>query len=71
MMICAKCREEMSCSRTGVLVVWEGGHAYAGDEYQCRSCEARAIMTGPQPFHAHAERLRAAEERDRLLSMPS
>lgn len=70
-MICTPCREEMTCSRTGVLVVWEGGHAYAGDEYQCRTCKATAVMTGAQPFHAVAGRLAAAEAHGRLVRMPS
>ena len=40
MMVCAKCRIEMRCTKTGCLTVWGESHAYSGDEYTCSECGA-------------------------------
>jgi hypothetical protein len=41
MIICAKCRKEMSCKKTGSYIRFRGGtHVYPADQFECKKCGA-------------------------------
>ncbi len=50
MIVCSKCRTEMTCSKTGRRVVYDFGHVYAGDEFQCKGCGATIVVTNRTPY---------------------
>lgn len=50
-MICAKCRKEMRCLKTGVYAAWnERHHCYAGDLFECPECGCQVIQTVHTPI---------------------
>lgn len=51
MNICAKCRKEMKCVKTGATVHFRHGHTYSGDAYECPECGARIIIGCDHPYH--------------------
>lgn len=51
MMICAKCKKEMQCVKTGVGADFGFGHVYAGDKFTCYDCGAEVIKTNPEPHY--------------------
>ena len=69
MMICSKCKREMLCSRTGVVVVWSFAHARKGDEYACPSCCATTIQANDQSYHLSPVERQFAEEGGKLIQM--
>ena len=47
MKICAKCKKEMQCKKTGLPAVWRVGHCYTGDLFECPICKSEIlIITG-------------------------
>jgi len=48
MYICANCKVEMQCEKTGVSARWNITHTYPGDLFRCPSCghEMLACTTG-------------------------
>ena len=69
MIICSKCKEEMLCKRTGVVVVWSFAHARKGDEYECGSCGSTTISANPQSYHLSPLERQHAEESGKLVQM--
>ena len=49
MHVCANCKKEMVCSKTGKGVLYGESHYYPGDEYTCPECGARVICTNAHP----------------------
>jgi len=56
MTICAKCRQEMMCLKTGVVVHYGGGHCYSGDRFGCPECGAEVISCSATPYQSEAIR---------------
>jgi hypothetical protein len=51
MIICAKCKKEMTCKITGSNVRFMNGHhVYAADQYECKHCGAIVNVTVLTPF---------------------
>jgi len=50
MQICAKCKKEMTCVKTGVVCKWGANHCYAGDMFECMECGIKTINTNNEPF---------------------
>lgn len=40
----------MHCSKTGKRVVFPVNHVYAGDEFQCKGCGAKVVVTNLTPY---------------------
>lgn len=55
MQICAKCKKEMTCVKTGVVCRWGEVHCYAGDKYKCPQCDSEVIHTSRTPFYSDKE----------------
>ena len=70
MIVCTRCSKEMSCSRTGVLVLFGTSHGYAGDEFECPTCGNKTIDTNASPGHISPLQVEAHRASDRLLEMP-
>lgn len=51
MIVCTTCRKQMQCSCTGKRVVFGEDHVYAGDEFHCKLCDARVVVTNPHPYN--------------------
>ena len=51
MKVCAKCKKEMKCTKTGRWVIWRPSHVYAGDEFECPDCGALVVVTNSSSFH--------------------
>jgi len=47
MLVCAKCKKEMQCIKTGMNVRFNenGSHVYRGDLFQCTNCGATIAHT--------------------------
>lgn len=58
-MICAKCRKEMQCLKTGVYAAWNlRHHCYAGDLFECPQCGCQVIKTaGTSMYLEHPEKI--------------
>lgn len=52
MIVCSKCRREMTCVCTGKRVVFGADHVYAGDEFRCKECGATVVNTNKQPYNS-------------------
>lgn len=70
MIVCTKCRKEMQCSRTGVLVLFGTSHGYAGDEFECKNCGNVTIDTNASPYHVPPLQVEAHRNSDKLVEMP-
>lgn len=48
MIICAGCKKEMVCVKTGMSVRYreDGSHVYPADTFECPVCGARVANTG-------------------------
>jgi hypothetical protein len=64
MQICAKCKKEMTCIKTGVICRWGADHCYAGDKYECLGCGAQTINANSSPYHYEGP-----IDSDRLIQM--
>lgn len=51
MIACGNCKTEMTCSKTGRMMVWDGNHVYAGDEFECKGCGAKVCYAGGESFY--------------------
>ena len=51
MNVCASCRVEMQCVKTGVRCVFGTDHVYAGDKFRCPSCGGEFIHCNDKPYH--------------------
>lgn len=51
MVVCAKCREEMTCTKTGRPLVWRGNHVYMGDEFTCKKCNDIVVIANSKSTH--------------------
>jgi DNA-directed RNA polymerase subunit RPC12/RpoP len=53
MVVCARCKKEMRCIKTGMTVRFreEGEHAYAGDMLECPECKATVAVTNSNSFY--------------------
>jgi len=51
MKVCAKCKKEMTCIKTGCSVRYTstGTHAYRGDKYKCSICGTEVIFCNERP----------------------
>ena len=68
MLVCLKCKKEMTCTKTGLRLHYVGGHCYSVDAFSCPSCGA-AIAKGNNPHHADAKQLEAYRFFDELVEM--
>ncbi len=46
MLICTKCKKEMTCIENGINARWKGTHTYPGDLFRCNSCGTEILNTG-------------------------
>lgn len=70
MNICTNCGVEMRCSRTGVMVLFNPGWAYNGDEFRCYACESLTITTGNSGgYTPSAELVAVYRSHNRLLDL--
>ncbi len=69
MHICTNCKKEMTCTRTGVLVLYGHTHGYMGDEFGCQNCGTRVISLNALSFAANYAVIDAKEADNRLLRM--
>lgn len=67
MVICAKCTEEMKCTKSSRPVVYRGNHVYNGEEYSCRKCGSVIVVANSQGYHL--ERALAVLEEDKPIDM--
>ena len=53
MVVCAKCKKEMRCIKTGMTVRYreEGEHAFAGDMFECPVCKATIAVTNSNSYY--------------------
>lgn len=53
MVVCARCKKEMQCIKTGMTVRFRenGEHAYAGDMLECPECKATIAVTNANSYH--------------------
>jgi len=51
MTVCAKCRREMVCVKTGVDAVFGDTHCYRGDAFECPECKARVLRCNVNPYY--------------------
>jgi len=53
MVVCAKCKKEMRCIKTGMTVRFNenGEHAYAGDLLECPECKATISVTNGTSYY--------------------
>lgn len=69
MIICSNCKEEMVCSRTGVLVLWNVSHGRKGDEFKCPKCENTTTVLNGSSYSVSPLEAAGCEARDRLIEM--
>lgn len=63
MVVCAKCKKEMTCTKTGRPLVWRSNHVYSGDEFGCKTCGALVVYSGDSQKSYHLEKaLQVLEE---------
>jgi DNA-directed RNA polymerase subunit RPC12/RpoP len=51
MLICVKCKKEMSCLKNGVGADFGFGHVYPSDSYRCSGCGHVVLQTNPSAIH--------------------
>lgn len=51
MIMCLKCKKEMTCVKTGLILRWNGSHCYASDAFECKVCGAIIANANDQSFH--------------------
>ena len=51
MLVCATCRQEMTCEKTGLGARYGSDHVYPGDAFICPGCAAFIIRTNDVPVH--------------------
>jgi hypothetical protein len=44
MLVCASCKIEMRCSKTGVTARWRKEYARRGDVFKCPQCKSSVIL---------------------------
>lgn len=66
MIVCSTCRKEMTCVSTGVMVLFGQHHAYAGDEFKCKSCGNTTISTNSSNYHASDLAVEAIRQKGKL-----
>lgn len=69
MIICSKCRVEMTCNKTGVVVLWGLDHGRSGDEYKCPKCGSKTIHANAQSHRVSHLSAAALEARGYLIEM--
>ena len=42
MVVCNRCRIEMRCYKTGIVLVWDQNYCKRGDAYECPRCGSTA-----------------------------
>lgn len=47
---CAKCKVDLDCVKTGVVLRWGIGHCYNADRFKCPKCGNEIFITAPQSF---------------------
>ena len=52
MVVCARCKKEMRCIKTGMTVRFreDGQHAFAGDMLECPECKATIAVTNANSY---------------------
>jgi len=45
LIVCEKCKKEMSCEKNGVGIHYGNGHVYAGYRYVCSICGVSIVVT--------------------------
>ena len=51
MILCVKCKKEMTCVKTGLVLRWNGSHCYASDSFECKECGAVVANANENSFH--------------------
>jgi hypothetical protein len=51
MIVCIKCKKEMTCIKTGLILRWHGSHCYASDAFECKECGAVVANTSENSFY--------------------
>lgn len=46
MLVCLKCKKEMTCLQVGVRLIFGKDWAYAGDKFGCTKCGTEIVSTG-------------------------
>lgn len=59
MIVCAKCRIELQCSKTGRSLVYRNNTVYRGDEFTCKKCGATIVYLDPN-YLSHRHNLEKA-----------
>lgn len=52
MIICTKCKQEMTCNRTGVTVTWNHTHRRSSDEFKCSDCGALVCVANDKAYRS-------------------
>jgi hypothetical protein len=52
MIVCVKCKKEMTCVKTGYGVRFGEAHVYPGDLFECQECRSQVVSTHATPVHA-------------------
>lgn len=51
MIVCANCKKEMTCKKTGSYVRFrDGTHVYPADQFECTECGAVVNVCTGEPF---------------------
>jgi DNA-directed RNA polymerase subunit RPC12/RpoP len=54
LVICANCKKEMVCIKTGKTAIFGKGHCYVGDEFACKTCGAKTLICTGAPYYIEA-----------------
>ncbi len=55
MIICERCKKEMTCALNGVHVLFGEDHCYMSDRYTC-ACGNSVLKSNSAPFYLPAEK---------------
>jgi len=56
MKVCATCRKELTCIKTGMDVIVNAHYSYRGDLYQCDICKCKVAFCNPEGNHSKRPR---------------
>lgn len=68
MIICVKCRKEMSCHKNGVVAHFGHGHVYPGDLFRCSECGGE-VLKATTSCHYEPSLLKLKADNRRLIEM--
>lgn len=52
MVLCAKCKKEMKCIKSGARIIYDGGfHVYYGDLMGCIECGSEVVIANSTPWN--------------------